>query len=231
MKTKTTKIISLFMALIMMMSVFAGFSMTAEAKAWKESNVLLDSWSGQLIDFINSDEYSITIGSINYIEMVVTSDIPMNVSIDPELYADPFKPFSSYDVRKYTHRFLKNRGTFTIRVSKGGSVPNDVSGNYNIKFYNRTPKPSIKKVTKKKKAFTVKWSKKVGVTGYQIQYSTNAKFKNAKKVTVKGADSTSRTIKKLKTSKKYYVRIRTFKIYDGKRYYSNWSAKKAVKTK
>ncbi|MBQ9517806.1 MAG: fibronectin type III domain-containing protein [Eubacterium sp.] len=230
-KAKTTKITSLFLALVMMMSAFAGFSITAEAKEWKKSNVLLAQYSGQLVSYENDDEYTITISSLDYVEMVITSNIPMDVDIDPDLYAYPFKSFFARDVTKYTFRFFESRGTFTIRISKGMAAGFNSTGNYKIKFYNRTPKPSVKKLTAQKKAFAVEWGKKSGVTGYQIQYSTDANFRNAKKVTVKGADNTSKKILKLNKGKNYYVRVRTFKTYDGKRYYSSWSAKKTVITK
>ena len=36
---------------------------------------------------------------------------------------------------------------------------------------------TITSVKSQSKAFTVKWKKKSGITGYQIQYSTNSKFK------------------------------------------------------
>ncbi len=49
-------------------------------------------------------------------------------------------------------------------------------------------------------------------------------------VTVKKAKATSKTIKKLKPGKKYYVRIRTFKVSGSDRIYSKWSKKKMVKT-
>lgn len=81
----------------------------------------------------------------------------------------------------------------------------------------------------KKKSILVKWKKQRTQTkGYQIQYSTNKKFKsNVKIVTITNNKKTSYTIKKLKAKKKYYIRIRTYK---GK-CYSVWSKKKSIKTK
>ncbi|MBR1763701.1 MAG: fibronectin type III domain-containing protein, partial [Eubacterium sp.] len=81
--------------------------------------------------------------------------------------------------------------------------------------------------------FTAKWSKQATqTTGYQIQYATNSKFtKNKKTVTVKGTKTTSKTVSKLKAKKKYYVRVRTYKTVNGKKYYSGWSKAKTVTTK
>ena len=83
-----------------------------------------------------------------------------------------------------------------------------------------------------KKSVKVTWKKVKGIKGYQIQYSTNKKFKKGNKtITVKSAKSTSATIKKLKSKKKYYVRMRTYKIVNGKKVYSAWSKAKSVKVK
>ena len=56
-------------------------------------------------------------------------------------------------------------------------------------------------------------------------------MKNAKTKTVKGANKTKFTIKKLQANKKYYIRIRAYKIVNGKKVYSKWTTKKSVKTK
>ena len=83
-----------------------------------------------------------------------------------------------------------------------------------------------------KKSVKVTWKKVKGIKGYQIQYSTNKKFKKGNKtITVKSTKSTSATIKKLKSKKKYYVRMRTYKVVNGKKVYSAWSKAKSVKVK
>lgn len=93
-------------------------------------------------------------------------------------------------------------------------------------------KTSIKKFSKGKKKFTVTWAKVSGVKGYQIQYSSDKKLKkNNKSVTVTKQKTTKATVKKLKSKKKYYVRVRTYKTVNGKKIYSSWSKVKSVKTK
>ena len=93
-------------------------------------------------------------------------------------------------------------------------------------------KTSIKKVKGAKKAISVTWKMVSGVKGYQVQVATNKKFKkNKKTVTIKKQKTTKTTVKKLKAKKKYYVRIRTYKIANGKKVYSSWSKVKSVKTK
>lgn len=84
-----------------------------------------------------------------------------------------------------------------------------------------------------KKKVSVSWKKSAqSITGYQIQYSTSASFKKGKKtITVPGKKKQSRTIKKLKTKKKYYIRIRTYQVINGKKTISKWSKTKKFKTK
>ncbi|WP_022763596.1 fibronectin type III domain-containing protein [Butyrivibrio sp. AD3002] len=85
-----------------------------------------------------------------------------------------------------------------------------------------------------KKSITIKWKKQTakGIKGYEIQYSTDKDFKtNVKKVTITKAKTETKTIKKLKSGKKYYVRIRTYKKVSGEKVYSNWSTPKSVKVK
>ena len=97
----------------------------------------------------------------------------------------------------------------------------------------------LNKVKGQKKAVKVTWKKQAKkmsvkrITGYQIQFSTRKDFKgNTKNVTVKGYKNTSKTVKKLKAKKKYYVRVRTyFQCKDGFKSYSTWSKAKTVKTK
>ena len=89
----------------------------------------------------------------------------------------------------------------------------------------KLPATSITSLSAKDNGFKIKWKKKSGITGYQIQYSTNSKFKKGNKsIKIKNAKTGSKKITKLKSNKKYYVRIRTYK---GKKY-SKWSKKKNI---
>lgn len=89
----------------------------------------------------------------------------------------------------------------------------------------KLPATSITSLSAKDNGFKIKWKKKSGITGYQIQYSTNSKFKKGNKsIKIKNAKTISKKITKLKAAKKYYVRVRTYK---GKKY-SKWSKKKNI---
>lgn len=77
---------------------------------------------------------------------------------------------------------------------------------------------------------TVSWSTAKSVSGYEIQYSRSKKMKNVQSLTIKGK-TTQVTLKNLAKKKNYYVRIRTYKTTNGKKYYSTWSTVKTVKVK
>ena len=86
--------------------------------------------------------------------------------------------------------------------------------------------PASVKVAAKKKSFTVTWKKVNGAKGYQVQYSLT---KNFKKAVVKNVTKTTLTVKKLKSGKKYFVRVKA--VASDKKLNSGWSAAKTVKVK
>lgn len=133
----------------------------------------------------------------------------------------------------YTVLYYNNTkvGTATVTITGIGNY----SGSIN-KAFKIVPKgtPIKGKLTAKHKGFIVKWKKQPkSITGYQVQYSTNKKFKGKTTVikTVKKKFITKLKAGKLKAKKKYYVRVRTYKTIKGKKYYSGWSTAKTVITK
>lgn len=88
-----------------------------------------------------------------------------------------------------------------------------------------------KAVSNKKKQMKVTWKKVSGASGYVVQYSTKSNFKKAKTKVIQKGTAASTTIKKLKSNKTYYVRVRAYKSIDGKKVYTSYSAKKHVKVK
>jgi len=124
----------------------------------------------------------------------------------------------------------KKVGTYKVKITFNGHYKGTIYRAFKI----NPPKTYIMDLDGKSKAIKVKWKKKTAQTsGYQIRYSTSSSFKTkfTKTVKVKGYGKNDKTIKSLKKDKKYYVKVRTYKIVDGKYYYSPWSKKKTVKTK
>lgn len=73
------------------------------------------------------------------------------------------------------------------------------------------------------------WYTQSGVSGYEIQYATNSAFKGAKAKKIASTKSSVRITGMYGDN--YYVRIRAYYKYKGKKYYSKWSPKKNVSTK
>ncbi|MCD7840238.1 MAG: CAP domain-containing protein [Erysipelotrichaceae bacterium] len=121
-----------------------------------------------------------------------------------------------------------NVGTATVTIKGKGSYTGTITKTFKI----IPPKTTLQKLTAKSKGFVAKVSTKTTqVSGYEVQCSLNKSFSNSKSVQVNGNTNTSITISGLLSNKTYYVRTRTFKSVNGKRYYSEWSSSMSVKTK
>ena len=122
--------------------------------------------------------------------------------------------------KDYTVKYSSNKkvGTATITITGKGNY----TGTTKRKFKINPKGTSLKKLTAGKKQFKATWkAQKTETTGYEIEYSTNKKFRSGnKKKKITKNKITESTIKKLKAKKKYYVRIRTYKTVNGSKYYS-----------
>lgn len=126
----------------------------------------------------------------------------------------------------------KNVGNYKVTIKFKGNY----SGTVNKTFTIIPKSTTLTKLSSSKKKATVKWKKQVSQTnGYQLQYSLNSNFKSAKVLNVTNNKVTSKSISNLKSKKKYYVRIRTYKNVkvNGKstKLYSKWSKSLNVKVK
>ena len=85
----------------------------------------------------------------------------------------------------------------------------------------------LKVMNTKGKNLVVRYSKVSGAKGYQITYATNSKFTKGKKVV--NTTKRTKTIKKLKKGKTYYVRVRAYKKDStGRKVYGKYSKVKKV---
>ncbi len=98
--------------------------------------------------------------------------------------------------------------TYKVALSSGGKTT--ISGSNPL-----STKVKGFKATAGKRKLTLRWKKKSGIDGYQLQISTSSKFKTKQTYNI-GKSKTKKVIKKykgkkLKAKKKYYVRIRAYK--------------------
>ena len=121
---------------------------------------------------------------------------------------------------KYTYKVVAKGSTGTSTLSKS------------VTTY-RLSRPTITSLMNSaSKKMTVKWRKNAKSNGYQVQYSLKSNFvSGSKTITLKKNSIVSTVIGSLTKGKKYYVRIRCFRIAGGKKYYSAWSTLKATTIK
>ena len=171
--------------------------------------------------------------SVNIVREILNDEDIFKTETASQSWIDAYTKRTHFNYKDHTHKMKTKYSKYPTFKAEGKK--SCTCTKCKMKFKNipasKLVSPSVKKVTRGKKAFTVTWKKAPTVAGYQIQYARNAKFKKAKKITVKKAGSTKKTVKKLASGKKYYVRVRAYKKIGGKYVYSKWSKAKTVKTK
>ncbi len=199
--------------------------------------------NGILTRYEEYDYYRFKVSKAGTYEVSGTS----NISADSELsvldsngysvtYANPTWN-NSKGSGKWNYKVTLAPGTYYIRVYEyddTGLYSFSINA-HNNEFKNSSLKvPTLKKLQGKKNSIVAKWSTvSSGITGYEIEYSTDKNFKKklTKSVKITKKSASSHTIKKLKSKTKYYVRIRSYNKNGKKFTYSKWSKAKNINTK
>ena len=184
----------------------------------------------------DTDIYKVEISKAGYLNVRFSNNISsMDMAITcPEADID----YNEYDIPigSSSYKYFVPKGTCYLTFSK-----DRYDGNYSF-----STNLSGMTVTKVKTAKNLKggkakitWVKKNDVDGYQVQVALDKKFKKGKKsktLTVTKSyystqNPTNHTFTKLRKGKNYYARVRTYKLVNGSKYYSDWSAAKKFKVK
>lgn len=206
-------------------------------------------------DNINVGTAKVTVTGIgNY-----TGSKSVNFTI--EKAAEEEKPGSSIICKKKVYTVAYGAKPFKINVTSGAALTFTSSNSKIVSVNMRTGKATIRgtgiatitvksgkdsvqvtvKVTPKKQSVSsakegkgrklaVKWAKDKRATGYQVQISMDKSFK--KIVKQKMLSKNTYTFNKLKTGKRYYVRVRSYKKVGKEKLYGTWSkTKKSGKIK
>ena len=156
-----------------------------------------------------------------------------------EVYSNRFYYNDDYGYASGTSAVSLNSGTYYLKIYSSYSSH---TGNYIFSVNTQNKKstikkpatPSLKSVKAVKKGHKIKviWSKVSNASGYQICWYKDSKCKKtaAQKI-ITNANTTKYSGKGFTKGKKYYVRVRSYKIVNGKKVYSKWSKVKSVKTK
>ncbi len=163
------------------------------------------------------------------------------VTIPADSYAYTGKYIKPVPTVMYDGKKLKKGVDYTVSYSNHKKIGEaevmvtgvgEYSGSETLEFKIIPRKVALSSVKSTgKKSITVKWKKVPQATGYQVQWRKSSKFSSSLSKKVKGTSITSTKIKKLSSKKKYYVRVRAYKVVNGKTYYGKWSTVKTTKVK
>ena len=136
-------------------------------------------------------------------------------------------------------RSLKNGTDYTVKYSantKVGTAKVTITGKgiyggvITKSFAIYPAKQVIQKLYGTYAGFFIDYAQKGSATGYEISYSQRSDFKGAKSVKVTNNRTDKKTVSGLARYQKYYVRVRSYTVKDGKTYNGAWSDKKWVYT-
>ncbi|MFR9099099.1 MAG: hypothetical protein ACLVI9_04745 [Anaerostipes hadrus] len=163
---------------------------------------------------------SITLGSQRYVYDGYAKKPKVTVKYKSKVLKNGKDYTVSYSSNKYV-------GTAKVKITGKGSFNGSKTQTFVI-----VPKATkIKKLKGQKNGFIIQIvPQKTQTTAYEMQCSTNSKFKKASRYVISNKYKKV-SIKTLKRKKKYYVRIRTYKTKGEWNYLSSWSPVKTVKTK
>ena len=170
----------------------------------------------------------------------------LKLTWNKEKGVDGYKVYM-YDSSKKTYKYLgqTSKNTYTVKNLKEAKDykfkvrayktidKKQKYGSYSsvLKTGTKTATPEIWDLTSGKKKLTVEWGKISKASGYEVYVATSKNGKYTRKKTIKSGKTTTAKIKGLKSKKKYYVKVRTYRTVDGKKIYSSFSSKENIKVK
>lgn len=143
-------------------------------------------------------------------------------SVTVSLNGTALKKETDYSVRYSDNKYT---GKATVTITGKGNY----TGTKKVTFNIVPKKVTLKSVKAGSKTAKVTFAKAAGkVTGYEIKYATDSKYKKAK---TKSTAKTTEVLKSLKSGKTYYVKVRAYKKVSGGKVYGAYSKTVKVKVK
>ena len=200
------------------------------------------------VSYVNADSLKVT-SSVHHDELDVKADFNLTYIASPEVTLSSYalayngknrvpavavtingQPVDASAYYLAVPATAKSVGTYEIYFEF--KEESGYSGSVCLEYKVVPRATQIKSIVSGSRSFKINVKKvKKPATGYEVQYSLKKDFSKKKSVWLKGVSKTSKKIGGLKSKKKYYVRVRTYKTVDGTKYYSDWSKVKTVKTK
>ena len=214
----------LILALLTMYGVTAKASMADEAEYYELETEYRGyaNWSSRYFVFQIPEKAYVSLrsegsGVGDYLEYTIYSSEGNEVLESKDV-------FTSHNTYCKTAGRILPAGTYYLEVYSAG----DFSFRIQAEKFIKLPKGEIVALNSQGKGqMTVQCGYAADALGYRIQYSTDYRFK--KKVKTIYSPTTTKTIKKLKKGKRYYVKVCPFTTYDdGTNVYGNNSYVKTV---
>lgn len=171
------------------------------------------------------------ISKISGVKSVYTKDVNSKAfSLRAKTNGDGKVQYKSSDKNVVT---VNSKGKITIKGIGIAKVTISVKETQKYKAVSKqitiTVKPKKMKIVSSSSAanstINIKWKKDSSVDGYEILVATDKKFsKNKNKYTIKSKNKATKKITNLKSRKKYYVKVRSYKIINKKKIYSTYSS-------
>ncbi|MGN0709656.1 MAG: fibronectin type III domain-containing protein, partial [Anaerovoracaceae bacterium] len=162
---------------------------------------------------------------------------------------------SGYQIKYSASKKFAKSKTRTVTVRGSGNVKKTLKGlragkkyYFKVRAYRKTssgnvygkwskvravrtkyaPRVTMKKIKAGKGKFTASWAK-AKCSGYQMKVSKNRKFTGG--VKSYSLNTNRKTVSKLKKGSVRYVKVRAYKVVNGRKQYGSWSKVKSVKVK
>lgn len=189
----------------------------------------VDKFLDELIDKTDSIDFSeYTVypnGKVNVLLNKYAEATEVDRSDVYETYEATYDLAKAYD--SLMNKLLANKKVTTPVTDKTPTANTSTVTTPTTETVSAPAKAKISKIKKAKKSMKIAIRKQAGVKGYQIKYSTSKKFVAKKTKTVITSKATV-TVKKINVKKTYYVKVRAYKLIDGKVTYGAYSKVKKV---
>lgn len=150
---------------------------------------------------------------------------PWVKAVRPDGTVDKLKAGTDFE---YSYKNNKYVGKASLMITGKGNY----KGTKTVYFTINPKGTTLKSLTALSKGFKATWNKQaVQTDGYDIIYSSKSDFSTYALKTVKSNTTLIASYTGLSANRKYYVKIRTYKVVSGTKYKSAWSPVMTVTTK
>ena len=120
---------------------------------------------------------------------------------------------------------IRDIGVYKLKIKGKGKF----TGSAEVPFYVVPKVKTLIKLLEDDKEDALFWKSLKDLTGCQIEYSQDKDFADSRKEKIRKYKELNKLANKLKSGKKYYIRVRIYATVMDKKYYSDWSKTMTIK--